>query len=806
MGKRFVLGLFGLFFYTAILSAQNPATIKGKVVDASETPIPGVSVFIDSTNYGTASNPNGEFELSGLPAGEYILTSSSIGYKTQSKSIKLKSGQNLYVEFVLSENDQMLDEVKITATRDYDNVKRMKEVEGTLIFSGKRNDVVILDKTNANTAENIPRQVFSKVPGVYQWDLDGSGVQTSISVRGLSPHRSWEFNVRQNRYSVNSDVFGYPESHYNPPTEALSKIELVRGGACLQYGPQYGGMLNYVIKEGPTDKKVDFETRQSFGSNNMFNSFNAIGGQIGKLNYYAYLNYRGSDGYRPDSRYDFYAGFIGLHYTVSDKLKMALEFSKMYYVNQLAGGLTDAQFEEDPYQSTRTRNYFQPNHNIPAFSVNYTISANTTLSLKSNMILGERNSVMFIAAPTVNDSISPITLEYQPRTVDRDYYHSLTNEARVLQHYNLWGRKHVLSAGLRFSDSRTKRKQGGEGTTGTDFDLSLVEPYTVDLVFKTLNYAFCAENLFHIGEKFSVTPGVRYEIIQTSMTGNIDYALTPFNYDKNRNIPLAGLGMQYNLNPQNNIYANCTQAYRPILYSDITPVGSLDIVDPDMTDSKGFNSDFGVRGKLNDVLTYDVGLFYLQYGNRVGALALKNDLGETYIYKTNVGTSAARGVESFVEFRPTEFKNNKNHFGQISIFMTAAYDHATYIDAITSANGQEVQLEGNKLENAPEWIVRSGVSYNYKFISTTLQGSYVSEIYSDALNTETSTNGVIGIVPSYFVMDWNTTVRFSGFNIKAGINNLNNETYFTRRINNYPGPGILPADGRTFYISLGKEF
>ena len=167
----------------------------------------------------------------------------------------------------------------------------------------------------------------------------------------------------------------------------------------------------------------------------------------------------------------------------------------------------------------------------------------------------------------------------------------------------------------------------------------------------------------------------------------------------------------------------------------------------------------------------------------------------------------AQGVESLIEFHPTALGKGEKHFGDLSIFISAAYDHARYVDAITSANGQEVNLEGNILENAPEWLVRDGITYNYKFISTTIQTSYVSEIYSDALNTaEATANGVLGIVPSYFIVDWNATFRFKAYNIKAGINNLNNEKYYTRRINNYPGPGILPADGRTFFVSLGKEF
>lgn len=54
----------------------------------------------------------------------------------------------------------MLNSVVITSDKDFNNVKHMEDIEGALIFAGKRNDVIILDKTNANTAENIPRQVF----------------------------------------------------------------------------------------------------------------------------------------------------------------------------------------------------------------------------------------------------------------------------------------------------------------------------------------------------------------------------------------------------------------------------------------------------------------------------------------------------------------------------------------------------------------------------------------------------------------------------------------------------------------------
>lgn len=61
--------------------------------------------------------------------------------------------------------------------------------------------------------------------------------------KGLSPNRSWEFNIRQNGYDIAADPFGYPEAYYNPQLQAVQRIEVVRGQGALQYGPQFGGLL-----------------------------------------------------------------------------------------------------------------------------------------------------------------------------------------------------------------------------------------------------------------------------------------------------------------------------------------------------------------------------------------------------------------------------------------------------------------------------------------------------------------------------------------------------------------------------------
>jgi Fe(3+) dicitrate transport protein len=66
---------------------------------------------------------------------------------------------------------------------------------------------------------------------------------------------------------------------------------------------------------------------------------------------------------------------------------------------------------------------------------------------------------------------------------------------------------------------------------------------------------------------------------------------------------------------------------------------------------------------------------------------------------------------------------------------------------------------------------------------------------------------VIGAIPAYHFWDFSGRWQFAKqFHVSAGINNFTDEKYFNQRITMYPRPGVLPADGRTFYISLGTKF
>ncbi|MEO6132944.1 MAG: carboxypeptidase-like regulatory domain-containing protein, partial [Saprospiraceae bacterium] len=501
------LSLHSIFFLLFMVNtfSQN-SVIKGVVTTNTGEKLDAALVYLKDTNFKAFTGSNGEFALKGISSGSYHLVCDYLGYTTFETDITVNNSAPYHIDIMMQLDPHLLNVAVVIGHKEVNTVKRMPETEGTMIYAAKRNDVIQMDRQNSNTAQVMQRQIFSKVPGINLWEFDGSGNQISAGTRGLYPHRSIEMNVRQDNYVINSDLFGYPEAHYGPSMDAVAKIEIIRGSAALQYGPQFGGLINYIMREGDPDKKFSFRTQQTVGSEKLVSSFNAVGGTLGKLNYYASFNSRTSSGYRKNSAYNNYSAFASIGYKFSDKLTAKIEYSFLDYVDQLAGGLSDSMFNDNPYQNIRTRNYFQPHFDIPALLINLTLNANTSISLVSNYIYGQRNSVMFIQPPIVADAINPVTLQYANRQVDRDWYNSWSNEVRILRKYSFLKNTSALSLGLRYSDSTTRRAQRGTGTTGTDFDLSLTAPYLTDLHFKTINYAVYGENLFHLGTNFSLTP------------------------------------------------------------------------------------------------------------------------------------------------------------------------------------------------------------------------------------------------------------------------------------------------------------
>lgn len=292
----------------------------------------------------------------------------------------------------LKSNERNLAEVKVMGKRNWD-VGLLMQTQGTSIYGGKKNEIVDLEKIQANTATNNSRQIYAKVPGVNTIESDEADIQLSIATRGLNPNRTTEFNSRQNGYDISADPIGYPETYYTPPTDALSNIEIIRGAASLQYGTQFGGLLNFRFKKGNADKPFELVTKQTAGSSGFFNSFNSVGGQLKNFNYYGFYNYKTGDGWRDNTGFGVHNAYTSLKYALSDKIVLGVEYTLMHYRMQQPGGLTDKEFYENPKQSLRNRNWFEADWNLPAITFDYIIDTNNLLSIKAYSLLANRKNV-----------------------------------------------------------------------------------------------------------------------------------------------------------------------------------------------------------------------------------------------------------------------------------------------------------------------------------------------------------------------------------------------------------------------------
>ncbi|MCY7422202.1 MAG: TonB-dependent receptor, partial [Chitinophagaceae bacterium] len=409
----------------------------------------------------------------------------------------------------------------------------------------------------------------------------------------------------------------------------------------------------------------------------------------------------------------------------------------------------------------------------------------------------------YLQGITVKDSINAATGTNNNRVLNIDQYRNYALESRIITDYNLGKMNNTISGGIRLYTGSTYRRADGKGTTGSDYDMTLIGNYGRDITFKSKNAAVFVENIFRVGKRLLLIPGVRYEWLEGSATGRNGYVsngseILLQNITRSRSFLLGGIGAEYHVTKETELYGNYTQAYRPIQFANLQAPPSTDVVDPDLKDAKGYNLDLGYRGKVKSYLQFDVSTFYLQYNNRVGTIT---PTGATYRLVTNVGASTSKGVESYVEFNPIRAFQLVNGF-DLSVF--ASY---SYLDAKYSSNHKDAATKGKKVENAPSNIFRGGVTATYKKLMLTAQVSSVGESFSDANNTVKPTaNAQNGLIPSYKVTDLTASYKFgSNFNFKTGINNLGDVRYFTRRAGGYPGPGALPADGRNFFISIGAK-
>ena len=637
------------------------------------------------------------------------------------------------------------------------------------------------------------------MPGANFSETQGAGFPSNgVGFRGLDPTQSVEINTRQNGIGIAADLYGYPETYYTPPSEALSRIEVVRGASSLAFGPQFGGSVNYVVRDGSAYTRPTVFSAQTVGSSGLFNSFNSLGGTSSGWKYYGFVHARDDDGWRPNNESRQATVYGSTAYSPSDRLTIGLEYVAFRNRIHMPGGLSDEQFDENPRTSFRARNWLASPWNLAAARMTYAFSP----SARVETVLSYMNSQRYLVwrnedgGPQELDVIDPQTGTYVEREVEREKFVNGTLETRLRLEQNLFGISTTLATGVRLFSGVLDRFEGGPGSTGTDFDMNLYGgTWERALKFRTANAAAFAEDMIRFTDRLSVTPGIRFEYVRSTSKGytDVDSVFAPRSYS----YPLVGVAAQYAATASTQIYANVSEAYRPILYASLVPMGSIVRVDQNLRAARGYNADLGWRGIVQDIVKFDLSAFYLSYRDRIGTRTVNSPNG-SFSETANIGNSVHKGAEAYVELDPLA-RAGKPGKTAFDVFTSLAYIDARYVSG---------EFNGNRVEQAPRVLARAGLTYGFGPVSSTFQVSHTSSSFGDANNSMLPVDdAVAGFVPGYTLLDWSGEARLgNGTGLTFGINNLADRHYFTKRTGEYPGPGILPGAGRRIYAGVERRF
>ena len=808
--KDFSLILFLIFPLVTI--AQNK--ISGVVIDGNGKKLARVEIFNKSTNTKTFTDATGAFEINEKKSGSFDFVFFKEGYAIIEQN-SITTGSSITITLTKINN---LTEVIIKKQNEkVFALHKLKDIDGTAIYAGKKTEVIAIDKLTVNKATNNARQIFAQVVGLTINESSDGGLQLSIGGRGLNPNRTSNFNTRQNGYDISADVLGYPESYYATPTEALEEIQVIRGAASLQYGTQFGGLVNFKTKT-PSKKPFELTYRNTIGSYGLFTNFTSLSGTKDKFSYYTFYNYKQGNGFRPNSEFHSENYFANFNYQFSDKTALHFDYTYFNYLAQQAGGLTDVMFNQDPTQSNRSRNWFAVNWNLFSLRLEHKFNNDADFSLQLFGLDASRKTVGYRS-----NRVSSADPEGSVRDLIAGDFVNWGAEARYLKRYSIGENTSAFLIGTKYYQSKNTGLQG-PGSTGSDANFKLAStefPFYANqsnYTFPNLNVAIFGENIFKVNANFSITPGFRFEKIKTQAQGsyrkiNLDLAGNVIlddeqfeNNIKERNFVLLGVGLSYKPKNQIEIYGNVSQNYRSVTFNDIRTVSPSQVIDSNISDEKGFTSDIGIRGQLGNKVTFDASIYGLYYNDKIGEYETRNPNGSAAVvrYRSNIGTAVTYGFETMFDWSlsKTFFQNNENFIW--NAFSNIAVTDSQYLKS------DAPNIQGNKVEFVPLFNVKTGTGIGYKNFMTSLQFTYVSSQFTEANNSKTDANdntyGIFGEIPAYYVADVSASYKWRKWKLEAGITNLTNNSYFTRRATGYPGPGIIPADNRTFYTTLELVF
>jgi Fe(3+) dicitrate transport protein len=647
-------------------------------------------------------------------------------------------------------------------------------VEGSWLGNGDLDDVktypgarsVITQREIQDLGATDIQGVLRNIPGVRVEDeTGGTGILPNISVRGLNPLRSVDLQVLVDGIPLALGPYSATGLSLFPVSlDMIDRIDIVRGGAAVQYGPNnVGGVLNIITKPIPNDFKstIGQTVTSSPGGNFLSTSYLRTGGYVtDNFGTQFQGNITRGNGDRDHTFTEIDNFLVNFDYWPDFKINITSSLQYYHANAELPGALTPEQYEDNWRQSNTPYNQFNADAYRATLVLKHDFTSSSQFVWQNYYNYNKRN---FTFQTPVNISEPPTTIDQSPRT----YQVFGTEPQYILTFDKLVKQKIIL--GVRyiyeniFYPVYSQKISTGESTTKRLWNSST-----------NAIAAYISDTFYFFNDKLQITPGVRVESIYQNFNDEISIDNSKTNYTTQF---LPGLTIGYSLNEAVYLF---TSAQRSLLPPQMTQVANSN--GSSLTPELAMNYELGTRINITKNINTTLTLFRIDFDNKI------EKINSTQL--ANVGKSVQQGIESQVTFNQILLDGLSFTFGY------------TFLDAKI----KEGEHAGNRLPYTSKNQFSLIANYAYDTWNFNVNGFYAGGAYSDPENTPVETpDGSQGPIPAYWL--WNATIgkRFklsehTELLASFSVHNLFNEQYFFRNVD--VSSGITPAPGRQFVFDL----
>lgn len=698
---------------------------------------------------------------------------------------------------------EQMPEVEVRA--DYDREVQgafLPDVQGTKIHAGKKTSNIDLEDLPEINMDNF-RQAIAKTPGLVL--AEESSPLVSIGYRGFNPHRMMFLQVLEDGIPIHADMYGYAESYYTPPLDAVESIEFVRGGAALMYGPQPAGAINFLMKKPPLDTPFELQSTNIIGSFDLYSNFTSFGGTVGRFGYSGYYDHQQTDGFRAANS-DFFLNAWGGTFALdaTGPLRTYLNVTAYDETHGEPGGTTLAKgpnavnYDTDRFGTSRFHDRMRISRYAVSLINEWDVSETTLATFRTWWTYYQRfsrrqNGGGFGTLPT-----GPASRTNQ---IENQQFYNFGFEPRLSHNWEWLDNTHTFAGGMQFYYNWSPMLQQ-QGNSPTAMSGSTVNQSNRESVACSL----FAENLFEFGQ-FSITPGFRLENIWQSVNELVNRSSfqtgAPLQDETLYNFaPLFGLGLEYEITPEVAIYANVSQAYRPPFFTQAVPVNPNTRVAGNLQEATIVNYEVGFQGTPKSWLTWDTSFFLIDNSDQIGTRGVNEGPITTVI--ENAGRSVVYGWDLFAE---VDFVGLAEEYGRPARAPAAPgswvdrYGSLAAFTALTLQSGQFINgpFEGKTPQYLSDYVLRLGLTYNWRDrLKLALLGNFNGATYADDNSSDRF------FIPAYNVWDFTAEAKVWRDNVSiiAGINNLFGARYYAR----IRSDGIDPAAPTNWYAGVKVEF